>query len=90
MERFAFYEEYDGKGRQLSKVTHPKKIIEAESMLNAIHVYCLVNDLEISHVNRLPEQDARIYLFRRSLLGEQKNFIFYVRHLTISRTIEES
>ncbi|MET1250073.1 hypothetical protein ABWW58_14940 [Sporolactobacillus sp. STCC-11] len=87
--RYAIYEEYDGKLTIPITFRLPKKIVEAVSIRDAVNAFSLSHNLEIVRYNELPEDDARVRFRRTNLFGQSSDFGYYFRMLKYGEFIEQ-
>ncbi|MCO7127554.1 hypothetical protein NIE88_17495 [Sporolactobacillus shoreicorticis] len=87
--RYAIYEEYDGRQRFPINIRLPKKIVEAMSLRDAVNAFSLSHNLEIVRYAELPEDDVRVWFRRTNLLGQSSNFGYYFRMLKYGELSEE-
>ncbi|MCO7174932.1 hypothetical protein ACFP7A_04325 [Sporolactobacillus kofuensis] len=88
MNRYAIYEEYNGRQRMPVDIKLPKKIVEAASIRDAVNAFSLRHNLEITHFEELPEDDMRVYFERSNIIGQSSSFIYYIRMLKYGELIE--
>jgi hypothetical protein len=87
--RYAIYEEYDGKRKIPINIRLPRKIVDAASIRDAVNAFSLSHNLEIVRYTELPEDDVRVRFRRTNFLGQSSDFGYYFRMLKYGEFIEQ-
>jgi hypothetical protein len=79
MDTYQFCVEYDGRKTVSRGYDMPVETIVADSIDHATRQFAKKNNMKIVKLDQLDEKDYRIFFEKKSLLGNDREFIYFVR-----------